>query len=495
MNFGELPVFASLIIPLLGAGMLFLISPNTNSNSTKWICVSTFLITTSILIADIFYLTNAKYYNIQQYGLSMPMSRLSQFGSIFALIAAIVTVLQLWDHLHQEGWTTTRPLISILISVSGIIMLSTTNNIFLIFLATTLTYSQLRTLTTAVDIRLDVKIYNSQCLLVSAATSAFFLVGSVLIFSATGSFNTVAIGSYMAQTSHITPVMTVGLTSLVLGFMLNLDMLPIVKWTPKIYSAAPHPIPIFMSAAMNGVLILTFLRVMVLNINIFTVLPSIQNLVIILIGISIAWCSIIMLSRNNIKQMLAYSSICHAGYLLLGIVAGTPGAHSGILFHLVTYLVMNIGSFGMLSAFGLVGGEITLDQLKGLGWQKPVLGASVSLCMFSMAGFPPTAGFYGKYMIFKELITKGHFFIAILGLISSLSLIYCCIRVPLALFIEKIPLRTKRELMTKPMVLAPFANATVILCGLITIILGLIPGTILDTFILSITREIVYYMP
>jgi NADH-quinone oxidoreductase subunit N len=195
------------------------------------------------------------------------------------------------------------------------------------------------------------------------------------------------------------------------------------------------------------------------------------------------------LAQTSIKRMLAYSSISHAGYLLLGFVAGTAPAYAGMLFYLLAYLAMNMGAFGLLSAFGLVGDRCGFEQLKGLGWKRPGLGIAVSLCMFSLAGLPPLAGFYGKYMIFKELILTGHVGLAVVGVLASLVSVYYYLSVPVALFMGKPSQQAEREAAERPAVMAPLAGATVLICGFLVVILGLMPGLVLDGFAQSAAQE------
>jgi NADH-quinone oxidoreductase subunit N len=201
------------------------------------------------------------------------------------------------------------------------------------------------------------------------------------------------------------------------------------------------------------------------------------------------------LAQSNLKRMLAYSSISHAGYLLLGLVAATPAAYAGMLYYLLAYLAMNMGAFGMLSAFGLVGDGASFERLKGLGWRRPGLGIAVSLCMFSLAGLPPMAGFYGKYMIFKELILQGHVGLAVLGVLASLVSVYYYLAVPVALFMEKPSGHEQREAAERPAVLAPLAGATVLICGFLVLALGLMPGTIMDGFARRAVQDVLVTGP
>ena len=169
-----------------------------------------------------------------------------------------------------------------------------------------------------------------------------------------------------------------------------MSVVPFHQWTPDMYEAAPHPVSGFMSVATKGVALLALMRVMA------WACPrsgcSMRSVGGGLAVLSLVLGNLAALAQTSIKRMLAYSSISHAGYLLLGFVAATPAAYAGMLFYLLAYLAMNMGAFGVLSAFGLVGDEVGFEQIKGLGWKRPGLGIAVSLCMFSLAGLPPMAG-------------------------------------------------------------------------------------------------------
>jgi NADH-quinone oxidoreductase subunit N len=179
------------------------------------------------------------------------------------------------------------------------------------------------------------------------------------------------------------------------------------------------------------------------------------------------------LSQANFKRMMAYSSISHAGYLLLGLVAGTGEAFQAMLFYLCAYLLMNLGAFGLLSAFGLVGDKTQIRDMRGVGWKRPGVGIAATICFLSLAGIPPTAGFFGKYLLFKELIVQGHVALAIVGVLASLVSVGYYLKPIVAMYMEPSPEDSEP-------VVAPVAGATVLVSGLLIIILGLLPGNLLD---------------
>ena len=483
----ELSAILPLLIPALGACLLPIACLDSDQATVKWIRASMFLIALVALTGSFFYLTRLWATGAQPSFGALRMDRLAQFGGIFVLVAAAMAVLQLWDHLHQEGWVKGETLALLLFSVVGMMLFAATGNLVLLFLALELLSLPLYALTATVRMRARAMEGGMKYFLTGAVASAFFLMGTVLLYGATGSFNIAEIGASLAGARSVDPVALAGAALLLLGFLFKMSVVPFHQWTPDVYEAAPHPIAGFMSVATKGVAVLALMRVMAAGLP--AVGPQLRSALAVLAVLSLVVGNLAALAQTSLKRMLAYSSISHAGYLLLGLVAATPGAYAGMLFYLLAYLAMNMGAFGVLSAFGLVGDKVTFDQLKGLGWKRPGLGIAVSLCMFSLAGLPPMAGFYGKYMIFKELILQGHVGLAVVGVLASLVSVYYYLAVPVALFMDKPSGHEQREAAEGPAVLAPLAGATVLVCGFLVLALGLMPGTIMDGFARKAVQE------
>ena len=163
-------------------------------------------------------------------------------------------------------------------------------------------------------------------------------------------------------------------------------------------------------------------------------------------------------------------------------MAGTPAAYHGMLYYLVIYLAMNMGAFGLLTAFGLVGEKTTFDDLRGLGWKRPAMGICAAIFMLSLAGIPPFGGFYGKYMIFKELVGTGHVGMAIVGVIASLVSAYYYLRFLVALFLQSPSAEAERLASDRPLVHAPLAGATVLVAALIVLAGGFLQTFLADGF-------------
>lgn len=185
--------------------------------------------------------------------------------------------------------------------------------------------------------------------------------------------------------------------------------------------------------------------------------------------------NLLAISQRNVKRMLAYSSIAHAGYVLVGLAAGTDAGYSGALFYMLVYTFMNIGAFGVIAFLewdSKEGSEQELDSLAGIGYKQPVLAWSMVFFMFSLAGFPPLGGFFGKVAVFGPAIDSGLIWLAVLGVLTSAISAYYYLRV-LVVFFMKAP-GEDRGLESKTVPFAP--RAVIVLCVIALIILGVAPG-------------------
>jgi len=487
---GEISAILPLLVPAMGACLLPLASLDKDQATVKWIRGFMFFTALLALTGGFLYLTRLWGSGAEPVYGALHMDRLAQFGGIFVVVAAALAVLQLWDHLHQEGWVKGETLALLLFSVVGMMLFTATANLLLLFLALEMFSLPLYALTGTVRMRGSALEGGMKYFLTGAVASSCFLMGAVLLYGATGTLDAVAVGRLLTLPgTSLDPIALMGAALLLVGFLFKVSAVPFHQWTPDVYEAAPHPISGFMSVATKGVAFIALFRVMAVALPFMG--PRLQSALAVLAVLTLALGNLAALAQPNIKRMLAYSSISHAGYLLLGLVAATPEAYAGMLFYLVAYLFMNMGAFGVLTAFGLVGDDTTFESLKGLGWKRPGLDIAASLCMFSLAGLPPMAGFYGKYMIFKELILQGHVGLAIVGVLASLVSVYYYLRLPVTLFIEKPSELAEQEASERPPVVAPYAAATVFICGFLVVVLGLIPGTVLNTFARRAVQETV----
>jgi NADH-quinone oxidoreductase subunit N len=474
----EMAAILPFAFPAVAACIIPLAALDRDAAFQKWIRAAIFGVALLALWSSFWYTARIWVGGAQpSYGY-LTFDRLAQFAAIFVLVSAVYAVLQLWDHLHQEGWAKGEILSLLLFSAVGMMLFTATTNLMLLFLALELFSVPLYALTAAVRVRQKALEGGAKYFLTGAVASSCFLMGMVLLYGTTGSLDINLVASEVAK-GPLDPLVMVGVALLLFGLIFKISAAPFHQWTPDAYDAAPHPVAGFMSVATKGVAIIALIRVFSAPFTLNAELGGrMQTAMVVIAVLTLVLGNLCALSQANYKRMLAYSSISHAGYLLLGFVAGTSEAFQAVLFYLCAYLLMNLGAFGALSAFGLVGDDTQIRNFRGLGWKRPSVGIALTICFLSLAGIPPTAGFFAKYLLFKELIVQGHVGLAILGVLASLVSVGYYLKPIVAMYMEPMP----DEIQAKPSARAPMAGATILVSGLLAILLGLVPGSVLQGF-------------
>jgi NADH-quinone oxidoreductase subunit N len=468
-----------LLFPAAGACFIPLAALDREHDTAKWIRGVVYGIALLALGASFYYLASLWATGAQPEFESLRMDRLAQFSGIFVTIAAMLTVMQAWDHFHQEGWVKAETLSLLLFSVTGMMLFTATSNLLLMFLGLELLSLPLYALVATVRTRPEAPEGAMKYFLTGAVASSCFLMGAVLIYGLTGSLDLSARAMAMGGTD---PLFLVGVALLMLGFLFKVSAVPFHQWTPDAYQASPSPIAGFMSVATKGAAFIALMRLFPGALSASAAGPKAQHAFAILAVLTLVVGNLTALVQSDAKRMLAYSAISHAGYLLLGFVAGTPAAMAGVLFYLAIYLAMNMGAFGLFTAFGLVGGDASYDALRGLGWKRPMMGVCAAICMLSLAGIPPFGGFFGKYLIFKELIATGHVSLAVLGVLASLASLYYYLRLLVALFIQEPSEALERRRAEQPAAPSSLAGASVLVAAFIVLMGGLAQGYLIPRF-------------
>jgi NADH-quinone oxidoreductase subunit N len=243
-------------------------------------------------------------------------------------------------------------------------------------------------------------------------------------------------------------------------------------WAPDVYEGAPTTITGFMSTGAKAAAFATFVGVFI---RVFDIPGTTLSSVLALIAAaSMIVGNVTAIAQNNVKRMLAYSSIAHAGYMLSGIAAGTADGEKGILFYLVAYTFMNIGAFGIVSWVEQQEDKgLTFDDYAGLSARQPALAALMSIFMFSLAGIPPFAGFFGKYYVFLAAVKADLTWLAIVGVLTSLVSVYYYLRLVVVMYFREGEADVDKKVPI-PAVLA------VSLAAALVIVLGIYPSLILD---------------
>jgi len=273
-------------------------------------------------------------------------------------------------------------------------------------------------------------------LIIGGMGSAVLLFGSALIYGATGELGFSAIAD-ATRTQNLSgdPLLLVGLAMLLAGLAFKSSAAPFHMWTPDVYEGAPTPVTGFMAAATKTVALVLMYRVLLVAFpeerDVWTIAVA------VLAVISLAWGNIAALVQSNIKRLLAYSSISHAGFMLIAVSSANALGVRALLYYLIPYSAISIGAFAVVVARERELGEpVTLDNLAGFGWERPLLGFSMATFMLGFAGFPLTGGFMGKFLVFSSASEAGWNWLVIVGVLATLVSLYYYLAVIRAMYMR-----------------------------------------------------------
>jgi NADH-quinone oxidoreductase subunit N len=310
--------------------------------------------------------------------------------------------------------------------------------------------------------------------LMGAFATGFLLYGIALIYGATGSTNLNQIAAYLLEEPSEWPLYLIGGGFLLLiGFAFKVGAVPFHFWVPDVYDGAPTPVTGFMSVAVKAAAFAAWARILMYRLS---PLDSdwVFPLWIIAIG-TMTLGNLLALTQSSVKRMLAYSSIAHAGYLLIPIVVGVEWGGLPLLFYLLTYSFMTLGAFAVLTS--LSEGDEPREYYRdfaGLGFRRPFLAFAMSLFMLSLAGFPPLAGFTGKFYLFRSAVLAGHLNLAIIGVLNSLLSVIYYLRVIVAMYMEEGGADGKSFRQS------PYVYGAIIIAVTGTLYIGILPSIALD---------------
>lgn len=358
------------------------------------------------------------------FNVSIRADNYALFLTLVILLAGALGVLLALDYMRTRKLEPGEYLALLLAAVSGMILMALANDLIVIFLG-------LETFSLALYILSAFWRKNSASLeagmkyfLLGAFSSAFFLYGIAFIYGATATTNLTEIAAALNQSrANTSALMLIGAGLLVVGFGFKVALVPFHWWTPDVYEGAPTPVTAFMSVATKTAAFAAFLRTFLIAIPIAALDWRILLAALAVLTMTVG--NVAALVQTNVKRMLAYSSIAHAGYILLALVAGGSDGIAAALFYLLAYTAMNLGAFGAVIALGEGDRErVNIPELAGVAAQRPLHAAALAICLLALAGFPPFAGFVGKFYIFSAAVAHGWTWLAIVGVLNSLVSVY-----------------------------------------------------------------------
>lgn len=300
-----------------------------------------------------------------------------------------------------------------------------------------------------------------------ALASGMLLYGMSMLYGATGSLEIARIATVLQSDAGNNTVLVFGLVFIVAGLAFKLGVAPFHMWLPDVYHGAPTAVTLFIGTASKIAAFAFILRILAQGLQ--SMSPDWQQMMVIMAVLSMAVGNITAIAQTNFKRMLAYSTISHMGFLLLGLLSADINGYSSAMFYMLTYVLMGLGSFGMIMLLSRQGFEAdSLDDLRGLNQRNPWYAFVMLLIMFSLAGIPPTVGFYAKLAVLQAVINAGYTWLAVVAVMFSLIGAFYYLRVVRLMYFDK-------PIDTHP--IKPHADVSVLMSanGLGVLALGILP--------------------
>ncbi|HEY83864.1 MAG TPA: NADH-quinone oxidoreductase subunit N [Chloroflexi bacterium] len=411
----------------------------------------------------------------------------AHFFNLIFLSAAALSILVALGYLGRVGLQKGEYYALLLFSIAGMMMMAAATDLILIFLG-------LETMSMALYV---MAAFNRnqrasgeagiKYFLMGSFASAFFLYGAALLYGATGSANLSVIGGVLGGGGN--PIALLGLGLLLIGFAFKIAAVPFHWWTPDVYTGSPTSVTAFMSVGAKAAGFAALLRLLMVSFPPPTLAGDWQAAIAVLAVLTMTLGNIAALAQKDVKRMLAYSSIAHAGYILLGVAAGSAAGISAALFYLLAYTFMNIGAFAVIGALerqGAVGSNPSatlrtgIKDYAGLASRNVWLALGMAIFLLSLTGFPPLAGFWGKLYLFRAAVQSNLTWLAVIGVLNSGIAAYYYLNVIVQMYMK--PVSDE----------APAINLNLVtqvalgVAALFTVIVGLWPSPVIEMTLRSL---------
>jgi NADH-quinone oxidoreductase subunit N len=400
------------------------------------------------------------------------------FGTFFrvlSILVGILTVLPSYRFLARQEAETSEYHALLLFSIAGQCLMAVSNDLIMVFIG--LEISSIASYVLADYLR-DDKRNNEASLkyfLLGSFATAFFLYGVALVYGATGSVNLTTVRANVLQSGmDAAPLLAVAAALMFVGLAFKVSAAPFQIWAPDVYQGAPTPVSAFLSAGPKAAAFCVFLRIF------YTAFEPIgarwENLVWVAALLSMCVGNFAALLQNNIKRMLAYSSIAHAGYVMVALTARNNDGTAAVMFYLAAYALMNIGAFAAVTHLSGKGDRfVNIDDFKGLARKQPVTAGLFTIFLLSLIGVPLTGGFLGKFYIFRAALESRLYWLTVLGLLNSAVAAYYYLRILVMMYMHDPSEATEAA---EP--LSTGLGLALLLPALGTLVLGIFPNWVME---------------
>lgn len=399
---------------------------------------------------------------------SDPMSSLLK---IFILIATIVVFVYSKDYLRERDIFKGEFYILGLFGVLGMMILVSAHNFLTVYLGLELLSLSLYALVAMQRDSLNASEAAMKYFVLGALASGMLLYGMSMLYGATGTLDLGELHTRVANAPMSNLVLVFGLVFIIVGVAFKLGAVPFHMWLPDVYQGAPTAVTLYIGTAPKLAAFAMVMRLLVDGLG--SLHAHWGDILVILSIVSMGIGNVVAIAQANIKRMLAYSTISHVGFILLGVLAGTAQGYSSAMFYTIVYVLMGLGGFGMIIVLSRKGFEAdSLDDFRGLNERSPWFAFMMLILMFSMAGVPPFLGFWAKLSVLMEVVSVGRIWLAAVAVIFSIIGAYYYLRVIKLMYFDKPGDTTKIEVSTDIRVVMS-AN------GLLVLGLGVYPGALM----------------
>jgi NADH-quinone oxidoreductase subunit N len=394
------------------------------------------------------------------------------FANVVICYAAALVVMLSIDYLRRNGPETGEYYALVLFSTGGMMLLAAAGDLIVLFLALELMSLSLYVLAGLFTHELAASEASMKYFILGAFAASFLLYGIALIYGATGTTNLDRIAAVAAGRAD-DPLLVIGLGLLLVGFGFKISSVPFHMWAPDVYQGAPTSVTALIATGSKAAALAALIRVLVTALR--GSQPDWAVLLWVVAAVTMTVGNVVAIAQSNLKRLLAYSSIAHVGYMLIGVVAGGSAGPGAVLFYLLTYVFTTAGAFGVLTLCERAQAEaVEVGDYAGLGRRHPVLAAALGLFLLSLVGIPPLAGFVGKFYLFAAAVRAGYLWLAVIGVVNSAIAAYYYLRVVVFMYMRE-PEGAGARLVPS------FAGGLALAIALIGIVLlGVIPAPFAD---------------
>ena len=354
---------------------------------------------------------------------------------LLVLFGSAVTIGLSMDFMKRDGSRRFEYPVLVLLATTGMMMMISANNLIALYMGLELQSLALYVVAAINRDSARASEAGLKYFVLGALSSGMLLYGASLIYGFTGSTSFPEIATAL-QASGATLGVVFGLVFIIAGLAFKVSAVPFHMWTPDVYEGAPTPVTAFFAAAPKVAAMALFTRVMVSPFA--HVVPQWQQILVFVAIASMALGAFAAIGQSNIKRLLAYSSIGHMGFALVGLAAGTQEGVQGVVIYMLIYMIMTLGTFACVIAMRRNGNQVEeISDLAGLGRNNPALGFVLAMLMFSLAGIPPLAGFFAKYFVFLAAVKSGLYVMAVLGVVASVVGAYYYLRIVKIMYFDE----------------------------------------------------------